>query len=77
MEVSGESLCFQQILLSVFHLRWPPGSCAAADADVRRVMGHDIEVRVGRQVGDALQHSSNSGQAHPVWGAAERGRAMH
>ena len=72
--MSGESLCFQQILLSVFHLRWPPGSRAAANADVRRVVGHDVEVRVGRQVRDALQHSSNSGQAHPVRGSGEEGQ---
>ena len=43
---SVDLLGFHQILLGVLHLGGPPGCGAASDADIRRVVGHDIEVRV-------------------------------
>ena len=52
-----DSLGFHEVLLGIFHLGWPSRSCTASNADIWRVVGHHIEVRVRRKISCPLHDS--------------------
>ena len=56
-KMDADSLGFHEVLLCVLHLGWPSRRGTAPNADIWRVMGHYIEVRIWREVPFALQHN--------------------
>ena len=45
----------EQVLLRVLHVVWALARVRAADGDVGRVVRHDVEIRIRRQVALALR----------------------